>query len=102
MKSDFSDVEAFFQSGMAEVAATENRVGREAVQYAADHGTYRNQTGKLRASNHFKVVDDGLELTNDARNGKQEGYGSFVEAKGFDVLASAALFAEKRLREEIA
>ena len=27
-------------------------------------------------------------------------YASFVESKGFDVLSSAALYAEKRLKEE--
>ena len=42
-----------------------------------------------------KMIDVGDEtLKNEAE------YASFVESKGFDVLSSAALYAEKRLKEE--
>ena len=42
-----------------------------------------------------KAIEDGLELRNEAE------YASFVESKGYEVLTGAALFAEKRLKEEI-
>jgi hypothetical protein len=48
----------------------------------------------LRTSNDYDVDKDGLTLKNEAE------YASFVESKGYDVLSSAALFAEKRLKEE--
>ena len=48
----------------------------------------------LRTSNDYDVNKDGLTLKNEAE------YASFVESKGYDVLSSAALFAEKRLKEE--
>ena len=48
----------------------------------------------LRTSNNYDVDKDGLTLKNEAE------YASFVESKGFDVLSGAALYAEKRLKEE--
>ena len=43
---------------------------------------------------------DGLTLYNDAESPKGYNYASNVESKGFDVLSGAALYAEKRLKEE--
>ena len=57
--------------------------------------SYKNRTGTLRKSNKYSAQDDGLELRNEAE------YASFVESKGYEVLTGAALFAEKRLKEEI-
>ena len=48
-----------------------------------------------QTSIQFSVQDDGLELRNEAE------YASFVESKGYEVLTGAALYAEKRLKEEI-
>lgn len=93
---DFSDIEAFIHEGMEEVKAVERAVGEEAVQYAVRNGDYKNRTGVLRTSNKFLVDDKGLELKNEAE------YASFVESKGFEVLSSAALEAEKLLKERIA
>jgi len=70
---DFSDVDSFF---------------------AEEHGDYQDHTLTLRTSNDYDVNKDGLTLKNEAE------YASFVESKGYDVLSSAALFAEKRLKEE--
>lgn len=95
IKFDFSDVDRFFQQGYSEVKAVEEKVGKEAVNYAIEHGSYQNRTGTLRKSNKYSVEDDGLELKNEAE------YASFVESKGYEVLTGAALFAERRLKEEI-
>lgn len=95
VKFDFSDVDSFFDKGYAEVKAVEEKVGKEAVNYAIEHGSYQNRTGTLRKSNKYSVEDDGLELKNEAE------YASFVESKGYEVLTDAALFAERRLKEEI-
>lgn len=95
VKFDFSDVDSFFDQGYAEVKAVEEKVGKEAVDYAVKNGSYQNRTGTLRKSNKYSVQDDGLELRNEAE------YASFVESKGYEVLTGAVLFAEKRLKEEI-
>lgn len=95
VKFDLSDVDGFFRQGHSEVKAVEDKVGKEAVNYAIEHGSYQNRTRTLRKSNKYSVEDDGLELKNEAE------YASFVESKGYEVLTGAALFAEKRLKEEI-
>lgn len=91
---DFSDVEAFFQQGESEVVAKVSEIGEESIQYAKDNGTYKDRTGTLRQSNDSEADITGLTLKNKAE------YASFVESKGFDVLSGAALYAEKRLKEE--
>ena len=101
VKFDFSDVDSFFEQGYAEVKAVEEKVGKEAVDYAVKNGSYRNRTGTLRKSNKYSVTDEGLELKNDAASPKGYTYASNVESKGYEVLSGAALFAEKRLKEEI-
>ena len=85
---DFSDVDSFFNEGEWEVEKKMIDVGDEAVKHAEEH------TLTLRTSNDYDVDKDGLTLKNEAE------YASFVESKGFDVLSSAALYAEKRLKEE--
>ena len=98
---DFSDVNGFFAQGESEVKEVEKNVGKEAVDYAVQHGSYQNQTGTLRKTNKYSVTDDGLELKNDAASPKGYNYASNVESKGYEVLSGAALFAEKRLKELI-
>lgn len=95
VKFDFSDVDSFFGQGYSEVKAVEEKVGKEAVNYAIEHGSYQNRTGTLRKSNKYSVEDDGLVIRNDA------GYASYVESRGYEVSTGAALFAERRLKEEI-
>ncbi len=85
----------FFRQGYAEVKAVEDKVGKEAVDYAMTNGSYQNRTGTLRKSNKYSVEDDGLVIRNDAE------YASHVESKGYEVSTGAALYAEKRLKEEI-
>lgn len=95
VKFDFSDVDSFLGQGYAEVKAVEEKVGKEAVNYAIEHGSYQNRTGTLRKSNKYSVEDDGLVIRNDAE------YASYVESRGYEVSTGAALFAERRLKEEI-
>lgn len=94
IEHDFSDVEAFFNEGYTELDSIIDSVGQEAVDYAKQNGSYQNRTGELRKSNVAKV-DKGLVLENSKE------YASYVEAKGFDVLSGAILYAHKRLEEEI-
>ena len=68
--------------------------GEAFVEDAKATGNYQDHTKHLRESNDYEVNEDGLILKNEAD------YASFVESKGFDVLSGAALYAEKRLKEE--
>ena len=92
--ADFSDVEDFFDEGEWDVEKKMIDVGDEAVKYAEEYGNYQDHTLTLRTSNDYDVDKDGLTLKNEAE------YASFVESKGYDVLSGAALYAEKRLKEE--
>lgn len=96
MRGDFSDVDAFFEAGRRQTEQVTADVGEAALAYAAQHGDYGDVTGRLRASYRKRVSAQGLELMNVAP------YASGVEAKGFEVLATAALEAERLLRERIA
>ena len=91
---DLSDVDDFFDEGYSELMETQVAIGKEAIDYAHQAGDYQNHTGTLRKGNEFQI-DEGLVLKNETS------YASFVEAKGFDVLSGAVLYAEKRLREEV-
>lgn len=93
IEGDFSDVDKFFDDGEWEVEKAMIDVGDEAVKDAKANHTYKNRTGNLEASNDFDVDKDGLTLENTAP------YASYVEAKGFVVLSSPALRAEKKLKE---
>lgn len=97
---DFSDVEEFFEKVKEEVIDEMIDVGHDAMMYAVDNGTYKNRTFTLRTSNDYDVDADGLTLINDAKSPKGYAYASNVESKGYDVLSQAALYAEKRLKEE--
>ena len=98
---DFSDVDDFFRQGESEIKEVEEKVGKEAVDYAVQHGSYQNRTGTLRKSNEYTVSDEGLTLFNGATSPKGTQYASYVESKGYEVLSGAALFATRRLKEEI-
>lgn len=92
---DFSDVDAFIQQGKEQVMQKEAEIGAEAVEYNVLEGSYKNRTGNLRRSNGFEVDESGLTIKNTAE------YASFVESKGYLVAGAGAVYAEKRLREEI-
>lgn len=98
--ADFSDVDNFFQQGYEEVDLQVSATGEEAVQYARAHGNYKDISGKLRKSNHYSVEQGNLTLYNDAAGLQGELYAATMEAKGYDVLSGAALFAERNLKEK--
>lgn len=91
---DFSDVGAFLSEMEDTIESRLSNVGQEAVDYAKRHGSYRDVTGNLRRSNKYSIDKDGMTLQNDAS------YASDVEQRGYEVISGAALFAEKRLKEE--
>lgn len=97
---DFSDVDDFFNKGEWEVEKKMIDVGDEAVKYAEEHGDYQDHTLTLRTSNKYDVDKDSLMLYNDATGPNGYQYASKVESKGYDVLSSAAIHAEKQLKEE--
>lgn len=99
---DFSDVLDFFQEGKAEVRSKVDEIGYDSDRYDAKDGNYQDHSGTLRKSNKHEVEDDcSLVLYNDAASGKGYPYASNVEDKGFRVRSGGALYAEKRLKEEL-
>ena len=94
VKGTFDDLSSLADELEREIEEIIDSVGQEAVAYAVAYGSYKNRTGNLRRSNKYKVERDGLLLHNDAE------YASHVEQRGYDVLSGAALYAEKRLKEE--
>ena len=91
--------------------------GRAAIAHARRNGNYKNRRGRLRKSLGFAVTDDGVEhiqaneiTTKLIENNDTEGisliladgmpYGSYVEAKGYDVLSSAYLRAKENLQKQ--
>lgn len=99
---DFSDVDDFFADGKKEIHDIVDKVGTESDEYDKKDGTYQNHTYTLRNSNNHEAdADCNLILYNDAKSPKGYNYASNVESKGYEVQSGAALFAEKRLREEI-
>lgn len=99
--ADFSDVDAFFDEGTAEVRSKVDEIGNDADEFDTKDGTYQDHTKKLRKSNKHEVEEDcSLTLYNDAASDKGYHYASDVESKGFRVRSGGALYAEKRLKEE--
>lgn len=98
--ADFSDIEAYFDNGTSQVEDVMAETGKESVEQAAIRGNYKDQSGTLRKSNKSCVQHDKLILYNDATapNGFQ--YAAKVESQGYDVLGSAALWAERTLNEK--
>lgn len=100
MSFDFSDVKPFFDGDEEAVRKKTAGVGEEAVDYAVAHGNYQDRTGTLRKSNEYTATREGLTLFNGAAAPDGYQYASNVEGLGYEVLSGAALFAEKRLKEE--
>lgn len=102
VKFDFSDVNNFFEQGISEIRDIVDKVGNEADEYDVKDGSYQDWTKTLRRSNKHNVEDDcSLTLYNDAASPQGYHYASNVESKGFRVRSGGALYAEKRLKEEI-
>lgn len=91
---DFNEIEREIEEYEKEVRKQMEKRAKEAVEVAKETGTYRDVTGRLRASNDYVVDDDGVSLVNTAP------YAKDVEARGEVVLSSAALYLEKKLKED--
>ena len=91
---DLSDILRAVSEAEADVEVAMELIGEEAVEYAEANGDYPDRTGRLRRSNKYEVSKDGLTLYNDSD------YASDIEQRGYDVISGAALFAERRLKEE--
>lgn len=101
VKADFSDVDNFFNEETWSVQKKVIDIGEDSVKYAKEHGNYQNHTYNLRNSNKFDVDEEAnLTLYNDATSPNGFQYASVVESKGYDVLSGAALYAEKKLKDE--
>jgi hypothetical protein len=102
-----------------------SKVGEECVNLARTNGSYQNRTGNLRASIGYGILMDGAVIVETGFDGAKEGmdsgkmfleslmpkypngivlivvagrkYAAYVEARNFDVLTSAELFARGRV-----
>ncbi len=94
---DFSDIAPALKEFETKTRKQMESVGQKAVDYAKENGNYHDVTGRLRASNKYKVEQSAkgatLEVYNDAP------YAADVEAHGKDVISGAGLYAEKLLKE---
>lgn len=93
LNAQFESLSSLMEELEQEIIDIMDSVGKESVEYAVEHGSYQNRTGRLRSSNKYDVDKSGLTLYNDAP------YAEAVEQKGYEVLSGAALFAEKKLKE---
>ena len=92
--------------------------GENAVAYARRNGDYEDRTGNLRAGVGYAVTDDGIDSIGANSKTEQfikgqdtsgvslvladgEDYGSYVEAKGYDVLSMAKIQAEENVRRAL-
>lgn len=96
VKFDIEDIMQGIDNYEHEVMEKMEDIAKDAVQVAKDTGTYHNVTGRLRASNKYKVEKDSVTLFNDCP------YAKDVEARGEIVLTSAMNYFEERLNKEIA
>lgn len=82
---DFSDIDKELSQAEEYVRSEFTAAGKLAVEYAKEHGNYKDHTGHLRRSNKFIATSKSLTIENTAD------YASNVEAKGYDVLSGAFL-----------
>lgn len=94
IKADTSKIDKAFKDFENEIRATLESVGEQAVQYAVEHGEYRDVTGRLRSSNNYKVSKGKLTIYNTAP------YAEEVQNRGLDVIGGAALFAKYELEKQ--
>lgn len=103
-------------------------IGQDATVFAKYNGDYQNQTGNLRNASGYCVVRNGQiykmgvnsdgahpEAVNNTENlliyseKPKDGlylcngqpYCSFVESKGFEVIMSAKLYAERQIKKKL-
>lgn len=91
---DVSDIEREIDNYEKRVQQQMEKRAREAVEVAKQTGSYRDVTGRLRASNKYKTTGRGVELINTAP------YAQDVEARGEVVLSTAILYLQSQLEED--
>ena len=123
---DISDIRKAFEQLETEVDDAMRETGENAIQYATSKTRYQNRTYRLRNSPGYAITDGRIKEMRVADNyGREEAveataellneldhsgrslilavgmpYGSYVEAKGYDVLSGAALNAVKELNKK--
>lgn len=93
IRGGFTELERYIKDEKARVLAKMREIGEEGVEYAINNGTYHNVTGRLRRSNESSADERGITISNTAP------YAEEVETR-HDVISGAALFIEKRCKEE--
>jgi len=83
VKYDFGDVMRGLDAAPREVAQVLDTMGKEAVGYAREHGSYQDRTGTLRAGTDYASDERTLIVENDTP------YASNVEHRGYEVLTCA-------------
>lgn len=93
IEHDFSDVDKIFEIFWKEVREEVESVAKEAIKYAQDTQKFNNWTYQLRYGHEYHVTHyASLDMWNNMF------YAPYVEAKGYDVLSGAALFARDELQ----
>lgn len=93
-RGNFKEIRSYIQQAKQKVRGKMEEIGEEAVEYARENGNYRNRTGRLRRSTRYEASVNQLRIINSAP------YAADVEARGYDVISGAALYAEQRLKDE--
>lgn len=94
IKFDISDIEEKLDDIEDIVEERMEQRAKEAVKVAKETGNYHDVTGRLRASNGYKIDENGVTLVNSAP------YADEVEARGKNVLSSAILYLHDKLKED--
>lgn len=127
-KGDTSGLDALIKQIDERSDAVLTEVGRDACRLAQNDGNYQNRTGNLRNGNGFCIVRDGevvkMEVLTDGAhpeavqqtenlllysNKPEDGlylangmdYASFVESRGYEVLMSKKLYAERQIKKKL-
>lgn len=128
VKCDFSDLKKARKQLAQEVRGSMRIAGDLYLSVAVNKGSYQNRTGNLRSANAYAITDNGqiieekvantfskIEAQNKAKEALKRAkapgqslimvngmfYGSFVEAKGFDVSSMAYIRAVDKLEAKI-
>lgn len=127
-KGDTKGLDALIKQIDERADAVLTEVGRDACRLAQNDGNYQNRTGNLRNGNGFCIVRDGevvkMEVLTDGAhpeavqqtenlllysNKPEDGlylangmdYASFVESRGYEVLMSKKLYAERQIKKKL-
>lgn len=89
---DINDILAEIGEAPKKVEEIFDTIGNDAVGYAREHGSYKDQTGNLRRNTHYHKDQNHLQVVNDMF------YASFVEHRGYDVLSGAEDYVHEKYK----